>query len=368
MSGCNRCEWLPASLPERGMLYIAPPQAHTQATLRRFLRHSGIAFAEPQPDILAIPYEPGGLQFVTEGLREALTGAEMRDARSLVMPPEMLPTLSDLMRMQPLNTLVAGIQGEWLWDVLREERLVTFFQPIVASGRPSEVFAYECLLRGRQADGTLIYPDRLFDTARDAGLLFQLDQAARLASIRGAVEHGIECGIFINFNPSSIYDPVFCLRNTINAIHQAGIDPGRVIFEVVESDGAGDPEHLVRILDVYRNAGFKVALDDLGAGYSSLNRLTRLRPDLVKLDIQLIRNVNSDPYKAAIASKILEMAHSLGIRTVAEGVETEGEWKWCREHGADYVQGYYFARPACPPPFLASGAPAPVAEACRMAA
>src|SRR5262249_43989437 len=95
--------------------------------------------------------------------------------------------------------------------------------------------------------------------------------------------------------------------------------------------------------------GFLVALDDLGAGYSSLTLLTRLRPDFVKLDVELVREVDIDAYKANIAAKLLELAHSIGIQTIAEGVETLGEWQWLREHECDYVQGFFFGRPDSPP-------------------
>ena len=100
----------------------------------------------------------------------------------------------------------------------------------------------------------------------------------------------------------------------------------------------------------YRDAGFKVALDDLGSGFSSLNLLTMLCPDFIKLDMGLIRDVDSHPVKATIALKLLEAARELGIATIAEGVETLAEWAWVRDHGADYVQGYLFARPGSPPP------------------
>ena len=165
--------------------------------------------------------------------------------------------------------------------------------------------------------------------------------------------------IFINFNPPAIYDPVYCLRSAFHAAERAVIDPSRVIFEVVETVHVDDPDRLVDILAHYRQAGFRVALDDVGAGFSSLNLLVRLRPDIIKLDKALIRGVDRDPFRAAIAAKLLEAARELGVRTVAEGVETMGELEWLRAWGGDLVQGYLIARPVHPaprptPPALAS--------------
>lgn len=349
-SECERCETVPAALPTSGTLFIAPPLAHTQTTIRTYLRKADIEYNEPFPSILAIPLSGDKLHRLSLELTGTLSASELQDSKSLIVGEGVVPSLFELMQMQPLNILMGRVEGEWLLDMLRENRLVSHFQPIVSSANPSSVFAYECLLRGNEADGTIVYPNRIFGVATNADLLFQLDRAARITAVKSAARHNIRTKIFINFNPSSIYDPAYCLRTTLSAVQKAGISPEQIVFEVVESSEAHDVNHLVNIMSYYRDKGFGVALDDLGAGYSSLNLLTRLKPDYVKMDVQLIRDVDTDVYKAHIASKLLEMAQQLGIRTVAEGVETEAEWHWVREHGADYVQGYLFARPASPPP------------------
>lgn len=350
MAVCERCECLPSSMPGTGTLYIAPPLAHTQANLRKYLERIDIPVSEPYASILAVTLAPGSLQRLSVGLGEVLTHSEMQDSKSLVVAPGVVPSIVELVTMQPLSTLLGRVQGDWLLEMLHEGRTVSHFQPIVESKQPGNILAYECLLRGKERDGSLIFPNRLFDVAFSAELLFQLDQAARLTAVRSAAQHNIQSKIFINFNPSAIYDPVYCLRTTTKAARDVGITPEQIVFEVVESSEAKDVGHLLGIMDFYRSKGFGVALDDLGAGFSSLNLLTRLKPDYVKLDIGLIRDVDQDPYKAQIASKLLELAQGLGVKTVAEGVETEGEWRWVTEHGADYVQGYYFAKPASPPP------------------
>jgi EAL domain-containing protein (putative c-di-GMP-specific phosphodiesterase class I) len=107
-----------------------------------------------------------------------------------------------------------------------------------------------------------------------------------------------------------------------------------VVFEVTETDEADDIYALKALTDHCRNNGFRVVPDDVGSGYSSLNLLYRLRPDCNKLEMDLIRGVEQDPYKAAIARKILEFAHNLGIGTIAEGVETLGEMDWVRTDGS----------------------------------
>ncbi len=349
MSICNRCSATPPAPSETGTLCLAPPLAHTQATIRNRLRAASIPFDDPAENVVTIPLEPGRLRTIVEVFAGMLSQAELVDTRSIVLEAGAVLGLADLGRMQPLTTLMARVSDAWLPEVLAEGRLTTHLQPIVVTERPREIFAHECLVRGIERDGSLISPGRLYQTARSAELMFQLDRAARLTAIRTAVSLNLETMLFINFNPTSIYDPAFCLQSTIAAIRESSIRPAQIVFEVVESEEIADPGHLRRIIDFYREAGFRVALDDLGAGFGSLNLLADLKPDFVKLDMQLIRGVDADPYKAAIVSKLLEMAQSLKIASIAEGIETEGEWDWVRRHGADYVQGYLFARPANPP-------------------
>jgi EAL domain-containing protein (putative c-di-GMP-specific phosphodiesterase class I) len=347
MSICARCDALPDPVPDVGTLFLAPPLSHSATTVRAVIGRAGLMAEEPAPGVLSVRLTEGGLARLIDDLAAALGQSELRDTRVLVLPEGVTPSLADLPRMHPLAMLVAKLRGRWLHAMIREDRLVSHFQPIVRADDPSEVFAHECLLRGVDEDGSLVPPGLLYDTARSADLMFPLDRAARLRAIRGAVEAGVSGRLFINFNPTSIYDPAFCLRTTIAAIARAGIDPADVVFEVVESDEV-HPD-LKRITRFYRDAGFRVALDDLGAGFAGLNLLSPLRPDFIKLDMGLIRDVDRDPYKAGVVAQLLVMARRLGIGTVAEGIETESELAFVREHGVDYVQGFLIARPACPP-------------------
>jgi EAL domain-containing protein (putative c-di-GMP-specific phosphodiesterase class I) len=317
------------------------------------LKESGLSFGEPLEGILAVDLGPEELRDVGGAISEELSAGELSDCKALLLEKGAEPGLRDLARMRSLGALIAEARGEWLLDILREDRITSHFQPIVHASDTGRVFAYECLLRGSDEEGSMVSPGRMFDVARSAGLLFNLDRAARLKAIEEASRFGVETNVFINFNPTSIYDPVYCLRSTVDAVGRSGITADRIVFEVTESEEIRDTGQLLDILAFYRRAGFRVALDDLGAGYSSLNLLTELRPDFVKLDMALVQGVDEDPYKATIAAKLLELAASLGVGTIAEGVETQEQWRWLLANGADYVQGYYFAKPASPPPIPA---------------
>lgn len=350
MSVCRGCEALPPALPTSGTLYLWPPLGHTARKLATGLGQCGFIATEHSPDCLAIAVSPAMYEALGDFSAQSLSAVEQDECRCLLSPDGSPPAIGDLGRVTSLSRLLTLTQGRWLVDLLAERRLETHFQPIVRADAPTEVFAYECLLRGVDARQTPISPAKLYDTARSAGLLYHLDRVARLQHIAASTQLPSEVAVFINFNPTAIYDPQYCLQSTIAAIRQSNLPARNFVFEVVESDHVADIEQLPRILDFYREAGFRVALDDLGAGFSSLNLLSTLRPDFIKLDMQLVRGVDSNPYKGEIVGKLIQGARNLGIQVVAEGIETIGEWNWVATHGADYVQGYLFARPSKHPP------------------
>jgi EAL domain-containing protein (putative c-di-GMP-specific phosphodiesterase class I) len=226
----------------------------------------------------------------------------------------------------------------------------TVFQPILRlTPWGEEFYGYECLMRAEVA-GQSVSPVEILDLARGTGLLFQLDLAARRSSLIAAQEQRVAQMIFVNFSPNSIYNPQTCLDSTVRQVDALGLDRRQVVFEITEGERLPKMAHLRRIVDYYHDQGFGVALDDVGSGYSSLNVLLELRPDYAKLDMGLTRGVHTDPSRALVTGKLLETLQGLGIASVAEGVETAEELEWMRSHGADFVQGYYFARPSPLPP------------------
>ncbi len=348
MSPCD-CELLP-DVPDAGRLWLAAPLGHTQARLRAFLGERGLAPDESLAGLIAVDLPPGRLRRLGVELVGAFTAPELGGSRCLLLPPGALPQPADLARTQSLAALLARSQGAWLIEMLRAGRLTTFFQPIVRTDDPRQVHAHECLLRGRDEDGSLVGAGEILRVAREAELLFPVDRAARLAAIRSVVEHGPTGLVFLNFSPSAIYDPAYCLRTTVSAVEASGLAPERVVFEVNEADQVSDLSHLLGIARYYRQRGFRLALDDLGAGYASLDLLARLQPEYVKVDMGLTRGVDHDPWRGRVLGRLLELARELRVHSVVEGVETEAEWRWARDHGADFCQGFLFARPAPEPP------------------
>jgi len=358
---CNRCEGLPAADALDGDLHCWFPTTHVAGKVRKLLSTLGVSCAPTVGDGLMFSLREPEREGVLAALDANLSDVEREDTRALLTLPGEAPGTADLPRVEPLGRWVSRGQSGWLIAMLAERRLTSHFQPIVRTANPGMVYGHEALLRGVAPDGSLLPPAQLFDTARRAGLLFQLDLAARRSAIANAHAHGLDGVLFVNFAPTAIYDPTACLRSTVAAIDSAGMQRSAVVFEIVETERAHDVAHLRRILDYYREAGFRIALDDVGSGYSSLNLIHLLRPDILKLDMELVRGVHLDPYKARIAANLLDVATSLGIDSLAEGVETEGELEWVSEHGATFVQGFLLGRPS-PTPATTVGADGALAK------
>ncbi|MEH2459800.1 EAL domain-containing protein [Nostoc sp.] len=335
---------------EAGRLFLWFPVPHTLKKVTSYLQEFALEYElmHERPG-LSLDCRPGQSLNIACNLAKLLAPRELKETQVLFIRGAIQPQLHDFSDIASLQRFIKFNQSDWLVEMLATERFTSYFQPIVSIKDTSQIFGYESLLRGLDKQGNLLLPGPILELATEAGLLPQLDQAARLSAIAQFSRYQVSGHIFINFVPTALYDPTFCLRSTVEAIDQAGISHERVVFEVVESDNLQDLDHLKTVVKYYRDAGFLVALDDLGSGYSSLNLLHQLRPDFIKLDIGLITNVYQDPYKASITEKLLEITQKLNIQTVAEGIECIEELNWLRERGATFAQGYLIAKPSAVP-------------------
>lgn len=214
------------------------------------------------------------------------------------------------------------------------------FQPIVDVSR-KEVFAYEALARGPAGEGAAAVFQHVTDANR-----YRFDQSCRVKAIQLAAQLGMQARLSINFMPNAVYRPELCIRTTLEAAREWNFPAERIIFEVTEDERVEDKGHLRNILQHYHERGFGTAIDDFGAGYAGLGLLADFQPDIVKLDMGLIRDIDRDKVRRAIAHGIMAMCNDLGIRVIAEGIEREEEFATLRDLGVELFQGYYFARPA----------------------
>jgi len=331
-------------------MYLSTNLPSAAAALQGALARAGLSAAETEPGIFAVPFSSHRVEIWRSVFSGAFSPLEFNSVKCVVLPTGAIAAPAELMQSESLGNFLNYLEGQWLTGVLEGRRLMSVFQPIVHTDNPQKIYAYECLLRGRTTTGQWITPDRLFAAGRHAGLLERLDSAARNTAVESAAQHKIRTPVFVNIYPNAIQHFDKFLDTTIAATQATGFPPHHFVFEFVESEEILDVSAFLKTLECFRRRGFRVALDDVGAGYASLNVLVHVKPDFMKLDMGLIRDVDNDLYKSRVAAKLLELAQELQVKTVVEGVETVGEWEWSREHGADYAQGYLFARPDNPPP------------------
>ena len=213
------------------------------------------------------------------------------------------------------------------------------FQPIIDL-RAGSIFAHEALVRGTAGAGALSVLAQVNDTNR-----YRFDQACRVKAIEVAARLGMRSRLSINFLPNAIYRPEVCIRTTLQAARQFGFPVDQIIFETVESERIDDGSWLAKVFSAYQRIGFMTAIDDFGAGYAGLNLLADFQPDIVKLDMALVRGIEQKKASRVIVACVVRMCDELGIRVIAEGVETREELACLQEIGVHLVQGYLFGKP-----------------------
>lgn len=227
--------------------------------------------------------------------------------------------------------------------ILRQE-IWSVFQPIVHL-RERRTLGFEALSRGpKQTEFEA--PLFLLSVADRTGLTTELDRVFRTTALVNAARLPQDTKIFVNTLPSTVYDPELSVKRLAKLLDHVGIDPARVVFEFSERYVVSNEQMLMSTLEQYRALGVQLAIDDVGAGYSGLERIANLEPDYLKIDASLVRHIDERPVKRTVLAALNRMAEDIGAEVIAEGIETEGERQCVRELGIDWGQGYLIARPA----------------------
>lgn len=214
------------------------------------------------------------------------------------------------------------------------------YQPIVDLAQGT-VFAHEALVRGPAGEGAMSVLSQVNDANR-----YRFDQACRVKAIKGAAALGMAEAVSINFLPNAIYKPELCIRTTLEAARAHGFPLEQIIFEVTEGERIEDGPWFAEILREYKRCGFRTAIDDFGAGFAGMKLLSDFQPDIIKIDMDLVRHVDSNRPRQAIVRSLVRLCEEMQIQLVAEGVETLAERDFLRDAGIHLMQGYLFARPA----------------------
>ncbi|WP_174362284.1 EAL domain-containing protein [uncultured Caballeronia sp.] len=214
------------------------------------------------------------------------------------------------------------------------------FQPIVDTASET-TYACEALVRGPNGEGAHSVLSKI-----DEGNRYAFDQLCRTTAIAQAAALSLDSFLSINFMPNAVYRPEACIQSTLAAAEKYGFPIDRIIFETVEGENIVSRPHLVDIFKAYKRFGFQTAIDDFGAGYSGLTLLADFQPDLIKLDMELVRGIDVDVVRQHIVRGVVAICRDLGVKVIAEGIESHGERDFFEAHGVTLMQGYLFAKPA----------------------
>jgi EAL domain-containing protein (putative c-di-GMP-specific phosphodiesterase class I) len=248
----------------------------------------------------------------------------------------------DCVRIQKLETDFQSRSR--LQDLLLGGQLATVFQPVVDL-QLGGVHGFEALSRG-PAGGPYEDPGRLFEDAAAADLVFEADRHCRRAALAAARDLPPPHRLFLNVVPASMYDPDFQGPEVVQMVSGFGLAPERIVLEVSEQYAIESYRVFVEALRSFTQLGFLIAVDDIGAGYSGLEKIAQLNPRYLKFDMRLVREIESSQVKREMARALKTFADTMGSKIIAEGIETERERRACVELGIHYGQGFLLGRPA----------------------
>jgi len=244
--------------------------------------------------------------------------------------------------LRSLRTLLGDCRYAWFFDLIREGSWTSAFQPVVDLGSGG-IYGYEALLRASLPDGTAVAPESVYRAARDTSWLALVEEKSRHAALRGAARLPMRAEtIFVNLDPAV---PSIDIPGILSIVGESARQPESVIFELVESEGLADSPAVRRLRDELGAAGFRVALDDLTSGFSTLAVLEQLRPDIAKLDRRLITEAHADRYRSRLVQAFVDLCRDLEIMLIAEGVENVEDLDFVQSIGVLYAQGYFLGRP-----------------------
>ncbi len=228
-----------------------------------------------------------------------------------------------------------------LRDIIRRKRVTTLFQPIVRASDQS-VFGYEILTRGPK-NSLFRNSDMLFAFARETKLLWDLEALALESSLAQLRHTDLKDRKFLlNLEAEMFESSAFRVHEMVSFFAERR---GHFVFELTERAAIEDYGVFRELLEEFRSKGIEIAIDDAGSGYASLEAIASLAPDYLKITKGLVSTLAKEPIKQDLVKLLVELAHKIGAKTLAEGIETVDEFRWCRDLGIDLLQGYYFARP-----------------------
>ena len=313
-------------------------------------------------DALALPFRAGGTElYVSASIGISLfpqdgdeTGSLLRNAEAAMLESKKGGHAYVVSNRGALDSSAKLRFVTRLRKAVESQRWALHYQPILelATGRMQGV---EALIRWIEPDGTMVPPGDFIPLAEELGLIEAIgDWVVRelVYQAQAWSELDIDLDISFNLSPRQFWQPDLA-EGILERIREGGVDPSRVVVEITESSAMNDPDKAQAILEDLHAVGLRIAIDDFGTGYSSLARIRDMPVDVLKIDRSFVSGVDVDPQNQSIVSAFIELARGLGMTTLAEGIETEGELAFVLERGCVMGQGFYFSKPVPPEEIIA---------------
>jgi diguanylate cyclase (GGDEF)-like protein/PAS domain S-box-containing protein len=313
-------------------------------------------------DSLALPFRAGGTElYVSASIGISLfpqdgdeTGSLLRNAEAAMLESKKGGHAYLVSNRGALDSSAKLRFVTRLRKAVESQRWALHYQPILelATGRMQGV---EALIRWIEPDGTMVPPGDFIPLAEELGLIEAIgDWVVRelVYQAQAWSELDIDLDISFNLSPRQFWQPDLA-EGILERIREGGVDPSRVVVEITESSAMNDPDKAQAILEDLHAGGLRIAIDDFGTGYSSLARIRDMPVDVLKIDRSFVSGVDVDPQNQSIVSAFIELARGLGMTTLAEGIETEGELAFVLERGCVMGQGFYFSKPVPPEEIIA---------------
>jgi diguanylate cyclase (GGDEF)-like protein/PAS domain S-box-containing protein len=306
-------------------------------------------------DALQAPFELDGTEFyVSASIGISMFPDDAADAQTLLRNAD--AAMYESKRTAPGGSLLYSSDGSGsvsklslatrLRKAVQRRHWVLHYQPVVDL-QTAEFTGVEGLLRWQDPRGGLIAPGEFIPLAEEMGLIEAIGDWVIAELARQAADweaQGIHLEAGFNLSPRELYQPNLVLR-VFEHLEEAGVDPTRIVVEITESAAMTDPDRTQRVLSDLHERGMRIAIDDFGTGYSSLSRLKHLPVDILKIDRSFIRDIPLDQEAASMVRAMVQLADSVGMQPLAEGIETEAQWNFLIEQGCGFGQGFFFGRP-----------------------
>jgi EAL domain-containing protein (putative c-di-GMP-specific phosphodiesterase class I) len=278
-------------------------------------------------------------------LRHVTVGFALAFYNPLVMPERLVSRLvEEAWACVHVQRAQRDLQNRCdLQEVLLADQLSTVFQPIL-NLRHRVVLGYEALSRG-PVGSVYQMPLRLFEMAEEVDLVFELDRKCRRRALASALALPSGAKLFINVYPSAMYDPEFQGAALVRLVESQGLSAKRVVLEITEKSAIENYDLFAEALSDLTRLGFSIAVDDVGAGYSGLEKIAHLNPSYLKFDRELIRDIDSSYIRREMTRALKGFADRIGSTIIAEGIERDLELRTLLELGIEYGQGFLLGRP-----------------------